>query len=84
MSSNKNVERKTEHLWRVSGLPASWKMTGDIVTKLRSSCSPLENQYPRERQVVVERKVAFHQKAGNLGRRQTHTPKTNSEDSAQP
>ena len=37
-----------------------------------------------QRQVLIQRKVALNRKAGNLGRRQTYVPETNSEDSAQP
>lgn len=36
-----------------------------------------------DRQVLVERKVCFNQRAGNLGRMEAHVTKTNSEDPAQ-
>ena len=55
------------------------------VTELRSGCLLLENQYPRERQMLVERKVAFNQNADNLKRWWTQCPpKTISKDSIQP
>lgn len=55
------------------------------VTQLRSDSLLLENQYPRERQMLIERKNAFNHDASYLGRWWTqYPPKSISEDSALP
>ena len=55
------------------------------VTQLRSDCLLMENQYPRERQMLVERTVAYNQNASSVWKRWTQChPKDIFKDSAWP
>ena len=65
MSSKKNVESKTKHLWRITNLPT----VGRWQVKLLPSSDQVAHHSkinPRETQALVEKKVAFNQKAKNL------------------